>query len=299
MCDREHAAPGGDFSEFAQKQFDAAGLGDVAVRVRHGEPLSRANAERLAHTSLPLLAQLVSLRPDHVQCTRPALDPVLFLPMSEWLATDSEEVVQKAVSAIRAAAAQLTSLVKQDERVRRFGDCVRTLCIASDVPKNRLRDTFQDKALRHLQEVCQAEGSVSPSFPSEFGQASHLSQPIHDLRALAADLIAARDLIADQTLASWQPEMTTSLDQDAGTAREALAADAMRAIAMARLVLPEHVNIRAPAGRLGIKTAHVALSFGASHLGDVAVDAATATALNIPTLADLAEALRYDTPTPV
>jgi 2-iminoacetate synthase ThiH len=80
---------------------------------------------------------------------------------------------------------------------------------------------------------------------------------------------------------------------------ESQASSSMRAIAIACLTSARDAQIRAPSGRLGVKTAHVALSFGANHLGQVAVDAATAAALNIPTLAELADALRYDTPTPV
>ena len=73
----------------------------------------------------------------------------------------------------------------------------------------------------------------------------------------------------------------------------------MRSIALTRLTSSEDAEIRAPLGQLGIKSAHVALSFGASHLGGVAVNAETAAVLDIPTLADLADALRYDLPTPV
>ena len=43
-------------------------------------------------------------------------------------------------------------------------------------------------------------------------------------------------------------------------------------IALARLVLPETVEIRAPLATLGPKVAQVALEFGASHLGYVAPD---------------------------
>ncbi len=45
--------------------------------------------------------------------------------------------------------------------------------------------------------------------------------------------------------------------------------DVLRAIALARLVLPANVRIAAPLALLGSKLAQVALEFGASHLGYV------------------------------
>ena len=46
----------------------------------------------------------------------------------------------------------------------------------------------------------------------------------------------------------------------------------LRAIALARLILPAEVEVQAPLGTLGPKLAQVALEFGASHLGYVAPD---------------------------
>ena len=48
--------------------------------------------------------------------------------------------------------------------------------------------------------------------------------------------------------------------------------DILRAIALARLLLPANVKIMAPLATLGPKLAQVALEFGASHLGCVAAD---------------------------
>ena len=46
----------------------------------------------------------------------------------------------------------------------------------------------------------------------------------------------------------------------------------LRAIALARLVLPAEVEVQAPLAALGPKLAQVALEFGASHLGYAAPD---------------------------
>jgi 2-iminoacetate synthase ThiH len=51
--------------------------------------------------------------------------------------------------------------------------------------------------------------------------------------------------------------------------------DVLRAIALARLVLPAEIEVWAPLATLGPKLAHVALDFGASHLGYVALDGQT------------------------
>ncbi len=59
--------------------------------------------------------------------------------------------------------------------------------------------------------------------------------------------------------------------------------EVLRAIALARLVLPAEIEVRAPLATLGPKLAQVALDFGASHLGYVAPDGQTP---NDPLVAD-------------
>ena len=48
--------------------------------------------------------------------------------------------------------------------------------------------------------------------------------------------------------------------------------EVLRAIALARLVLPAEIEVQAPLATLGPKLAQVALDFGASHLGYAAPD---------------------------
>ena len=59
--------------------------------------------------------------------------------------------------------------------------------------------------------------------------------------------------------------------------------EVLRAIALARLVLPAEIEVRAPLATLGSKLAQVALDFGASHLGYVAPEGQTP---NDPLVAD-------------
>ena len=81
----------------------------------------------------------------------------------------------------------------------------------------------------------------------------------------------------------WYPNVGQSLDRDLGCDGNITGVDVLRAIALARLVLPAEVEVRAPLAMLGPKLAQVALDFGAGHLGYVAPDGQTP---NDPLIAD-------------
>src|SRR5208283_3625441 len=70
----------------------------------------------------------------------------------------------------------------------------------------------------------------------------------------------------------WYPIVTQPLDRGLGCDGNITGVDVLRAIALARLILPAKIQVLAPLATLGPKLAQVALDFGASHLGYVAPD---------------------------
>lgn len=252
MCNRETVCEPRIIPSFARRQFEAAGIVDIAERIARGERLGLEDADRLTDVPLPYLSKLVELLPDHEPCTRPSVGPVVYLPLAEWAESGgADAAIAKATATVHGVAAHLAELLEQDERVREFGDSVRTLHVVVDTLESptymRLKAAIEEPS---------DESTISVFLQNRDG--SQLAAPT---------------------------------DGD-----ESHAADAMRAIAVARLA-SDHSEIRAPVAQLGIKAAHVALSFGANHLGQVAAAPETAAALHIPTLAEVADALRYDTPT--
>jgi hypothetical protein len=77
----------------------------------------------------------------------------------------------------------------------------------------------------------------------------------------------------------WYPSLNQRLDCNPldceNTGNDFTGVDVLRAIALARLVLPARFEVQAPLASLGPKLAQVALDFGASHLGYVALDGET------------------------
>lgn len=252
MCERETVCEPRIIPSFARRQFEAAGIVNIAERIARGERLGPEDGDRLTDVPLPLLAKLVELLPYHTPCTRPSVEPVVYLTLAEWSESGgAEAAVAKATATVHNGAAHLAELLEQDERVGEFGNSVRTLHVVID--------TFEPS-------VCERLKAAIEEPPGE-----------------AAISISVQNRGGSQRAAL--------MDGD-----ESHAADAMRAIAIACLT-SDHREIRAPVAQLGIKAAHVAISFGANHLGQVAVNAETAAALHIPTLVEVADALRYDAPT--
>lgn len=112
-------------------------------------------------------------------------------------------------------------------------------------------------------------------------------------------LTAAFDAISNDAVPAGVTVSAGVLHDPKEVAEESRAAGAMRSIAIRRLSSRLGTEIRAPVSELGIQAAQAALAFGADHLGQVAVDSETAEVLQIPTLVEIASALRYDTPTPL
>ena len=104
-------------------------------------------------------------------------------------------------------------------------------------------------------------------------RATHIGQPLGDWESFCRTLIANREELTTRAESvAWFPALTEPLDRESTANGSFTGAEVLRAIAVARLVLPESVEVRAPLAMLGPKLAQVALSFGASHLGYVAVD---------------------------
>ncbi len=117
-----------------------------------------------------------------------------------------------------------------------------------------------------------------------------IGQGLADWESFCRTLIAIRgeaspsgEVPRNGTEYFWYPIVEQPLDRDLGWDGNITGAEVLRAIALARLVLPAAIEVRAPLAPLGPKVAQVALDFGAAHLGYVAADGQTP---NDPLIAD-------------
>jgi hypothetical protein len=111
-----------------------------------------------------------------------------------------------------------------------------------------------------------------------------IGQPLADWESFCRTLIATRGEVLPGGIARfWYPIVRQPLDRDLACDGGFTGAEVLRAIALARLLLPVGIEVLAPLATLGPKLAQVALDFGASHLGYVAFGGQTP---NDPLLAD-------------
>jgi hypothetical protein len=104
----------------------------------------------------------------------------------------------------------------------------------------------------------------------------YVGQSLADWDTFCHALIAMRgDLSCSGIAHAWYPILSEPLDQDHVCDGDFTGVEVLRAIALARLLLPAEVEVRAPLATLGPKLAQVALDFGASHLGYAALDGQT------------------------
>ncbi len=134
-----------------------------------------------------------------------------------------------------------------------------------------------------------------------FGECVYTLHAVADNRGepVRHALAAAVAAISNDAVSTGVSVSAGVLHDPKEVAGESRAASTLRSIAIRRLSSPVGTEIRAPVSELGLQAAQAALAFGADHLGQVADDSATAEVLQIPTLAEIASALRYDTPTPL
>jgi len=112
----------------------------------------------------------------------------------------------------------------------------------------------------------------------------HIGQPLTDWESFCQALITLRSkALPNGATAFWYPIVDRPLDRDCGCSDEFTGVEVLRAIALARLILPAKIQVQAPLATFGPKLAQVALDFGASHLGYVAPDGQTS---NDPLVAD-------------
>ena len=103
-----------------------------------------------------------------------------------------------------------------------------------------------------------------------------IGQGLADWESFCRTLITIRSEVSLNGNANfWYPIVEQPLDRDLACAGNITGAEVLRAISLARLVLPAAMEVRAPLATLGPKVAQVALDFGATHLGYVAPDGQT------------------------
>ncbi len=103
-----------------------------------------------------------------------------------------------------------------------------------------------------------------------------IGQSLSDWPEFCRSLLATRaELSSTDETAFWYPLVERPFDRDGDFSGGFTGVDLLRAIALARLVLPAKVEVQAPLATLGPKLAQVALDCGASHLGYVAPDGQT------------------------
>jgi hypothetical protein len=100
-----------------------------------------------------------------------------------------------------------------------------------------------------------------------------IAQPLTDWEAFCRRLLEFRcQAYAACEPVAWHPEVSRLPDEEGSLHDRFTGVDLLRAIALARLLLPANVQIVAPLATLGPKLAQVALEFGATHLGYLATD---------------------------
>ena len=91
-----------------------------------------------------------------------------------------------------------------------------------------------------------------------------IGQPLADWESFCRTLIATRGELSKVPARAWHPILAKPLDQDRAGDGDFTGVDVLRAIALARLLLPAEIEVWAPVAALGPKLAPLALEFGAS-----------------------------------
>ena len=150
-----------------------------------------------------------------------------------------------------------------------LGEIVKLRCVSKNAEEAALPNALRIERVATL-----------PASPTCVGQ------PLADWESFCRTLIACRAGFSLplregglkptlQNRISWYPIVEQPLDRDLGCDSTITGVDVLRAIALARLVLPAAVQVWAPLATLGPKLAQVAMEFGASHLGYVAPEGQT------------------------
>ncbi len=118
-----------------------------------------------------------------------------------------------------------------------------------------------------------------------------LGRPTSAAPRFTDQLLAIRKEILPKpgACAGWIPLFRAVLDRTLNATENPLGLEALKAVALARLLLPEIEFVQAPIALFGHKAADLAVRFGANDLGVVAVNDETANHLEIPKMTDVEE----------
>ncbi|HEY4760420.1 MAG TPA: hypothetical protein VIH42_07565 [Thermoguttaceae bacterium] len=311
-------------SRFVLAQLEDAGVLPLAEKILAKSELTLNEAQQLASVTLPLLGKLVELK-----CDPPALNPkqfvhrVICLPAAAlleehgyadalaaarcWLDTrliqpPAFQRLYLAVDRWRGtfSALEMLELLKKAVASDRWASMI-LLGPSSDIIRiwleetNRTNNLDLSSLLVQLREagIVALEGGSDLGIhraAADAGLMIAVSQVVTDSTTFLSAIFCAREMLAHTgRFTAWYPELSGPLDGSSLADGEASGLEVMRAIALARLVLPVEVTIRAPLVSMGEKMARVALDFGAADLGFMGADAESAALLKIPDPNDLAD----------
>lgn len=294
--------PGENYSDFGVKRLRSHGLGDYVDSINAHEPLERGQADTLLSLSLPLLLKLGELHrmySQHLYSAQP-LRPVFFfnsdpIDLSDNFSEAAQFLVEQIASfqsrhpEISDVWVAFTTMRFDDE----FIHCVSRLRLR--LPKNvhlvgptsgeiksipwiKSNDgaTLLRKLFVSLLDVgfTSLDGGTDLNILSTACDVGLKVTAVQLLRTgledYLDDLFAVRSALCSSAhFAIWTPSFRSILDDLEPVASSPLAAEILRALIIARLVLPPHVCVQAPVSLLRPKFAHLALNFGVSDLGYV------------------------------
>jgi hypothetical protein len=318
-----------------RKLLDESGLLPAAEKIAAGISLNLDDAERLFQSRLPLLAKLVELvSPPRETLQGVGADFVVLCPLASLLeehAVDAavaraKDTLQETIAALPRPLPLRLALDRWRGTFRRIDllEALRVLLaeVRSPAGLTPLAPTASDLE-SWLGEAPETSPQTWAASLGEIRAAGVLQIESHghlDLCRLAADcglgvvfgqplcsgdefareLVVVREGLAGTgRWSAWYPQPGKWLDHSALEDDEVSGWEVLKAIAVARLVLPRAVEIRAPLATLGVKVAQVALDFGATHLGPVAADVSTAAELRLPGLETFDELIEGLVPTAV
>ncbi len=152
------------------------------------------------------------------------------------------------------------------------------MCGACSTGFSRLECRQSESGCEALDTIPPGGGTSSTALPIQRVDSAadlprHSAQPLTDWETLCRELLALRDdLAATGETVAWYPQVAWPPDENGPSADNFTGVEVLRAIVLARLLLPASVQIIAPLATLGPKLAQVALEFGATHIGYLAAD---------------------------
>ena len=321
--------------QVGRKLWDESGLLPAAEKIAAGVPLDRDDAERLYQSRLPLLAKLVELvSPPRETLQGVGADFVVLCPLASLLeehALDAavaraKDMLQETIAALPRPLPLRLALDRWRGTFRRVDllEALRSILAEIRAPVSLAPlgptasefESWLDEAPEVSPETMAASfGEIRAAgalqieshgrldlcrLAAECGLGVAFGQPLRSGGEFPRELMAAREGLAGTgRWFAWYPQLGKRLDHSSLEGDEVSGWEVLKAIAVARLVLPRAVEIRAPLTTLGAKVAQVALDFGATHLGPVAADARTAAELRLPELETFDEVIEGLVPTAV